>query len=49
MLSGKATSFIGPMIYGWLVLATGIERAGMAIVIVLTILGLWLLPKETKA
>ena len=49
MLSGKATSFIGPMIYGWLVFATGIERAGMAIVIILTVLGLWLLPKETKA
>ena len=48
MLSGKATSFIGPMIYGWLVLATGLERAGMAIVIILTLIGLWLLPKEAK-
>ena len=48
MLSGKATSFIGPMIYGWLVLATGLERAGMAIVIILTVIGLWLLPKEGK-
>ena len=48
MLSGKATSFIGPMIYGWLVFATGIERAGMAIVIILTVIGLWLLPKEGK-
>lgn len=46
MVSGKATSFIGPMIYGWLVFATGIERAGMAIVIALTILGFLLLPKN---
>ena len=48
MLSGKATSFVGPMIYGWLVLATGLERAGMAIVIILTLLGLWLLPKDNS-
>ena len=48
MVSGKATSFIGPMIYGWLVFATGIERAGMAIVIALIILGFLLLPKEAK-
>ena len=46
MVSGKATSFIGPMIYGWLVLSTGVERAGMAIVIALVILGFVLLPKE---
>ena len=46
MVSGKATSFIGPLIYGWLVLATGFERAGMVIVIVLIALGLILLPKE---
>ena len=46
MVSGKATSFIGPMIYGWLVFATGIERAGMAIVILLTLIGFLLLPKS---
>ena len=46
MLSGKATSFIGPLLYGWLVYFTGIERAGMAIVIVLIVLGYFLLPKE---
>ena len=46
MVSGKATSFVGPLIYGWLVLATGVERAGMAIVIILTLLGLLLLPKS---
>ncbi|MGC6516922.1 MAG: MFS transporter [Candidatus Puniceispirillaceae bacterium] len=46
MLSGKATSFVGPLLYGWLVFATGIERAGMAIVIILILLGYWLLPKH---
>ena len=46
MLSGKATSFIGPLLYGWLVYFTGIERAGMAIVILLIVLGYVLLPKE---
>ena len=49
MMSGKATSFIGPLLYGWLVYATGIERAGMAIVVILTVLGLVLLPKENTA
>ena len=34
------------MIYGWLVFATGIERAGMAIVILLTLIGFLLLPKS---
>ena len=48
MVSGKATSFVGPLIYGWLVLATGQERAGMAIVIALTIAGLLLLPKRDR-
>ena len=48
MVSGKATSFIGPMIYGWLVFATGIERAGMAIVIILTLIGFLLLPKSDE-
>ena len=48
MVSGKATSFVGPLIYGWLVLATGHERAGMAIVILLTLAGLLLLPKRDE-
>ena len=42
--SGKVTSFVGPLCYGWLVLATGNERSGMAVVIVLLILGYFLLP-----
>lgn len=43
MLSGKLTAFIGPLCYGWLVLITGTERAGMAVVILLLLAGLWLL------
>ena len=38
MFAGKSTSFIGPAIYGWLVMSTGIERAGMIIVLVFFIL-----------
>ena len=44
MFSGKITSFVGPLFYGWLVLGFGTERAGMGIVILLLILGLVLLP-----
>ena len=42
--SGKVTSFLGPLCYGWLVLFTGYERSGMAIVIILLLLGYFLLP-----
>ena len=42
--SGKITSFIGPLCYGWLVAFTGYERSGMAIVILLLLLGYFLLP-----
>lgn len=42
--SGKVTSFIGPLVYGWLVYYTGYERSGMSIVIVLLLLGYFLLP-----
>ena len=43
MFAGKSTSFIGPAIYGWLVMVTGIERAGMLIVLIFFILGIILL------
>ena len=43
MFAGKSTSFIGPAIYGWLVMVSGIERAGMLIVIIFFIAGLVLL------
>ena len=49
MVSGKATSFVGPMIYGWLVLATDNERAGMGVVVALILLGFILLPKARKS
>ena len=41
MFSGKATSFVGPLLYGVLVTATGHERAGM-VVVILMIVGGWL-------
>ena len=40
MFAGKSTSFLGPAIYGWLVFTTGIERAGMLIVLVFFIAGI---------
>ena len=41
MFSGKATSFVGPLLYGVLVTATGHEWAGM-VVVILMIVGGWL-------
>lgn len=38
-LSGKLTSFLGPLLVGWLTLASGSQRVGMASVIVLFALG----------
>ena len=46
--SGKATSFIGPVGYGLLVLVTGYERAGMVIILILFALALWLLPRSSS-
>lgn len=43
MLTGKATAFVGPLLYGWIVLASGQERYGMVVVIILLMLGLMLL------
>ena len=40
MFAGKSTSFLGPAIYGWLVITTGIERSGMLIVLVFFIAGI---------
>ena len=41
-LSGKATSFTGPMLFGWLVLIFENQRAGMAIAILFWTIGLML-------
>ena len=41
MFSGKATSFVGPLLYGILIGTTGNERAGM-VVVILMIVGGWL-------
>lgn len=39
-MSGKMTSFMGPLLVGWLTLATGSQRMGMSSVIALFVLGL---------
>ena len=46
MLSGKATSFVGPLLYGTLVAMTGNERAGMVIVILLMVAGFLAMPRR---
>ena len=38
-LSGKLTSFLGPLLVGWLTLASGSQRVGMASVVALFVLG----------
>ena len=38
-LSGKLTSFMGPLLVGWLTLASGSQRVGMGAVIALFVLG----------
>ena len=45
-LSGKLTSFVGPVLYGWIIYVTGLERAGMLVVLALFVLGFILLPKQ---
>ncbi|MGB2411167.1 MAG: MFS transporter [Candidatus Puniceispirillaceae bacterium] len=46
MFSGKATSFVGPLIYGLLVTTTGSDRAGMMIVILLMLAGWMAMPRR---
>ena len=42
-LSGKVTAFVGPAVVGWVTLATGSYRTGMATVLIFLALGLLLL------
>ena len=42
-LSGRLTAFAGPALVGWITLATGSPRLGMAPVVVFLGVGLWLL------
>ena len=46
MVSGKLTSFIGPFLYGLLVMMSGNERYGMAVVLFLIAFGFLLLPNK---
>ena len=46
MLSGKATSFIGPLLYGVFVTIFETSRAGMAVALVLLVIGFLLLAKS---
>ncbi len=48
MLTGKSTAFVGPFLYGVVVLITGQDRFGMAVVLAMLIIGLLLLRPATK-
>lgn len=48
-LSGKLTSFAGPLLVGWLTLASGSQRVGMAAVIALFVAGLALMAMVPRA
>ena len=42
-MSGKCTSFLGPMLFGWATLLFESQRAGMAVAIIFWIIGLGVL------
>ena len=46
MFSGKATSFVGPLLYGLFVAASGSERAGMAVVILMLLASFVMMPRR---
>jgi MFS transporter, UMF1 family len=41
-LSGRATSFVGPLLVGWITVASGSSRVGLLVVPALLLAGLWL-------
>jgi UMF1 family MFS transporter len=48
-LSGKVTSFIGPLLVGWLTFFADSQRIGMSVIVLLFILGFILLYRVPKA
>jgi len=42
-LTGRAVSFVGPALFGWVTATTHSQRAGISVVLLLLIAGLWLL------
>ena len=46
MISGKATSFLGPLLYGILFTMFGTDRAGMAVAVVFLLIGFLLLGRQ---
>ena len=46
MFSGKATSFVGPLLYGLFVATTGSERAGMVVVILMLLASFAMMPRR---
>ncbi len=48
-LSGKVTAFVGPAVVGWVTLATGSTRIGMATVVIFLLIGLLLLRRVKES
>ena len=46
MISGKATSFLGPLLYGILFSIFDTDRAGMAVAVIFLIIGFLLLGRK---
>ena len=42
-LSGKATAFMGPALLGWVTVAAGSQRAGMATILAFFVVGAFLM------
>ena len=42
-LSGKITTFLGPLVFGWITISMGSQRYGMATVMIFLIVGLIIL------
>jgi UMF1 family MFS transporter len=42
-LSGKATAFVGPAVFGWVTALSGSQRTGLATVLVFFVVGMALL------
>lgn len=46
--SGKATSFVGPLFFGWATAAFGTQQAGLCVVLLLFVLGFFLLKRVNE-
>jgi UMF1 family MFS transporter len=48
-LSGRVTAFLGPAAVGWITLATGSQRLGLASVLIFLAVGLWMMRRVRES